>query len=88
MSLYRASGGAVQDRTGVACRCCPAGISRSTRHRPYPSDMTAAEWAVFEPVLPAPAWLAGRGGRPAGWCMRDVVEVPAGGGEAAGAGGP
>jgi transposase len=37
--------------------------------------MTAAEWAVFEPVLPPPAWLAGRGGRPAGWCMRDVVDA-------------
>jgi len=37
--------------------------------------MTAAEWAVFEPVLPAPAWLAGRGGRPAGYCMRDVVDA-------------
>ena len=23
----------------------------------------------------APAWLAGRGGRPAGYCMRDVVDA-------------
>jgi transposase len=50
----------------VACRCCPGGISRSTRARRYPSDMSQAEWAVCEPLLPAPAWLAGRGGRPAG----------------------
>jgi hypothetical protein len=49
----------------VACRCCPGGISRSTRARRYPSDMTGAEWAVCEPLLPAPAWLAGCGGRPA-----------------------
>src|SRR6201987_3938510 len=27
--------------------------------------MTEAEWAVCEPLLPAPAWLAGRGGGPA-----------------------
>jgi transposase len=73
--LYRAPDGAVQDGQGVACRCCPAGISRSARRRCYPSDMTAAEWAVFEPVLPPPAWLAGRGGRPAGHCMRDVVDA-------------
>ena len=59
----------------VACRCCPGGISRSTRPRRYPSDMTEAEWAVCEPLLPAPAWLAGRGGRPASWCMRDVVDA-------------
>jgi transposase len=59
----------------VACRCCPGGISRSTRSRRYPSDMSAAEWAVCEPLLPAPAWLAGHGGRPARWCMRDIVDA-------------
>jgi transposase len=37
--------------------------------------MTGAEWAVCEPLLPAPAWLAGRGGRPARWCMRDIVDA-------------
>jgi transposase len=42
------------------------------RRRRYPSDMTDAEWAVCEPLLPHPAWLAGRGGRPSGYCMRDV----------------
>jgi transposase len=59
----------------VACRCCPGGLSRSTRARRYPSDMTGAEWAVCEPLLPAPAWRAGRGGRPASWCMRDIVDA-------------
>jgi transposase len=59
----------------VACRCCPAGLSRSSRARRYPSDMTEAEWAVCEPLLPAPAWLAGRGGRPASRCMRDIVDA-------------
>jgi transposase len=59
----------------VTCRCCPGGLSRSTRTRRYPSDMTEAEWAVCEPLLPAPAWLAGRGGRPASYCMRDVVDA-------------
>jgi transposase len=58
----------------VACRCCPGGISRSTRSCCYPSDMDDREWAVCEPLLPAPAWLAGKGGRPASYCMRDVVD--------------
>ncbi len=62
-------------RGTVACRCCPGGVSRSIRVRRYPSDMTEAEWAVCEPLLPAPAWLAGHGGRPASWCMRDVVNA-------------
>ena len=43
----------------VSCRCCPAGISRSTRGRRYPSDMTDAQRAVIEPLLTAPGWLAG-----------------------------
>ena len=59
----------------VACRCCPGGVSRSIRGRRYPSDMSEAEWAVCEPLLPAPAWLAGRGGRPASWCMRDIADA-------------
>ena len=59
----------------VACRCCPGGISRSARARRYPSDMSGAERAVCEPLLPAPAWSAGRGGRPASWCVRDVVDA-------------
>ena len=50
---------------GVACRCCQGGISRSTRARRYPSDMNEAEWAVCEPLLPAPG-VAGRARRPPG----------------------
>ena len=50
---------------GVACRCCQGGMSRSTRARRYPSDMTDAEWAVCEPLLPPPPpGVAGREGRP------------------------
>ncbi len=50
-----------QATDGVACRCCPGGISRSTRGRVYPSDMSDAEWAVIEPLLPAPGWTLGPG---------------------------
>ena len=37
--------------------------------------MSQAEWPVCEPLLPAPAWPTGRGGRPARWCMRDIVDA-------------
>ena len=37
--------------------------------------MSDAEWQVIEPALPAPAWKAGKGGRPAGHCRRDVVDA-------------
>jgi transposase len=36
--------------------------------------MSDAEWTVCEPLLPHSAWLAGKGGRPSGYCMRDIVD--------------
>jgi transposase len=36
--------------------------------------MSDREWAVCEPLLPAPAWLAGKGGCPSRYCMHDVVD--------------
>ena len=36
--------------------------------------MSDAEWAVCEPLLPRPAWLAGKGGRPSSHCMRNIVD--------------
>jgi hypothetical protein len=36
------------------------------RPRRYPSDTTDAEWALLAPLLPVPAWLGGRVGRPEG----------------------
>ena len=80
MPLYRVppavvhSAAADQALPSVACRCCPGGVSRSTRRRCYPSDMSDREWAVCEPFLPHPAWLAGKGGRPSRYCMRDVAD--------------
>jgi transposase len=37
--------------------------------------MSDAEWQVIEPALPAPAWRQGKGGRPAEYCRRDVVDA-------------
>ena len=37
--------------------------------------MSGAEWQVTEPALPPPAWKAGRGGRPAEHCRRDIVDA-------------
>jgi hypothetical protein len=35
--------------------------------------MSDAEWQVIEPTVPLRAWMAGWGGRPAGYCRRDIV---------------
>jgi transposase len=37
--------------------------------------MSDEEWQVTEPALPAPAWQAGQGGRPAQHCRRDIVDA-------------
>jgi transposase len=37
--------------------------------------MSDGEWAVIEPTLPEPAWKRGRGGRPAEYCRRDIVDA-------------
>jgi transposase len=41
----------------------------------YPSDMSDDEWAVIEPTRPALAWRLGKGGRPGGYCRRDIVDA-------------
>jgi hypothetical protein len=70
--LLSPSPASAQVTVGVPCRCCPGGISRSVRGRLYPSDMSDAEWAVIEPLLPAPGWTLGRGGSPGRYCRQDT----------------
>ena len=38
------------------------------------SDTTEAEWQVIRAVLPVPTWLQGRGGRPEGYCHRQMID--------------
>ncbi|OMI37101.1 Tn5741 family transposase [Streptomyces sparsogenes DSM 40356] len=37
--------------------------------------MTDAEWAEVRPLLPVSAWLQGRGGRPGGYCHRQLLDA-------------
>ncbi|WP_051967354.1 transposase [Kitasatospora mediocidica] len=37
--------------------------------------MTDAEWAVVRDAIPVPGWLEGRGGRPEGYCHRQLVDA-------------
>ncbi|MFI6663262.1 IS5 family transposase [Streptomyces sp. NPDC050523] len=45
------------------------------RERHYPSDTTDAEWAILEPLLPAPACTQPAGGRPEKHPRRNVVDA-------------
>ena len=42
-----------------------------TRRRPYPSDLSDAEWALLEPLLASPE----RRGRPPKWSTRRIAEA-------------
>ncbi len=58
-------------------QCCLLATKHqpSSRSRRYPSDTTDAQWALIEPLLPAPGWLAGRGGRRTKHCRREIVDA-------------
>lgn len=45
------------------------------RRRRYPSDTTAAEWRLIEPLLPIPACRTPRGGRPEAHDRRAIVDA-------------
>ncbi|MER7897631.1 transposase [Streptomyces sp. NPDC096046] len=48
---------------------------RPYRRPGYPSDMSDAEWGVVRDTMPVPPWLAGRGGRPEGFCHREMLDA-------------
>ncbi|AXG82709.1 IS5 family transposase [Streptomyces paludis] len=37
--------------------------------------MTDEEWAAVRGLLPVPAWMNGRGGRPEGYCHRQMIDA-------------
>ncbi len=41
----------------------------------YSWSVTDAQWAILEPLLPAPDSTAGRGGRPEKHCRRAIVDA-------------
>ena len=50
-------------------------VDRPQRRPRYGSDMSDAEWAVVRDLLPVPGWLSGRGGRPEGYCHRQMIDA-------------
>lgn len=60
----------------VSCPAHPAGVSTPPACGFYPSSsMTDAQWAIIEPLLPAPGNTAGRGGRPEKHSRRLVLDA-------------
>lgn len=57
------------------CRLSLAHKAGRPRTRRYPSDTTDAQWELIDRLLPDPAWLAGKGGRPETHCRRQIVDA-------------
>ena len=58
----------------LCCRLCGYHRRRQARPSRYPTDMSDAEWAQIDRLLPDPAPLVdGAGGRPEEHCRRDIV---------------
>jgi transposase len=61
------------------CDCLAHRFGNAADHpgrRPrYGTDMTDGEWAVVRAALPVPAWMDGRGGRPEGYCHRQIIDA-------------
>ncbi|WP_237409533.1 IS5 family transposase [Streptomyces sp. M2CJ-2] len=45
------------------------------RERAYSSDLNRQQWRVVRKLIPVPAWLRGRGGRPEGYCHRVMIDA-------------
>ncbi|MEV6841447.1 transposase [Streptomyces sp. NPDC051133] len=41
----------------------------------YDTVLTDEQWAELRPLLPVPAWLEGRGGRPEGYCHGQMLDA-------------
>ncbi|MFI8908715.1 IS5 family transposase [Streptomyces albidoflavus] len=76
--LY-AVGGEDLNSSGVSCDCLAHRFGNAAdqpgRAPAYSTDLTDAEWRVIRPLLPVPGWLEGRGGRPEGYCHRQMLDA-------------
>ena len=57
------------------CPSCPPHAAGGHGCAVYSSSVTDAEWAILEPLLPAPGSTAGRGGRPEKHCRRVIADA-------------
>jgi transposase len=57
------------------CRYARWHADQPGRQAYYATDMTDAEWAIIEPMLPVPACETPAGGRPERYCRRQIVDA-------------
>jgi transposase len=76
--LY-ARAGVYARRRAVGCDCLAHrhgnAADRPARRAVYPTDLTDDQWAAIVALIPIPAWIGGRGGRPEGYCHREMIDA-------------
>lgn len=76
--LY-AVGGEDLNSSVASCDCLAHRFGNAAdqpgREPAYGTDLTDAQWQEIRPLLPVPAWLEGRGGRPEGYCHRQMLDA-------------
>ncbi len=79
MSLLYAPAVVDASRRAVGCDCLAHrygnAADRPERRAVYPTDLTDGQWAVIVGLIPVPAWIGGRGGRPEGYCHREMIDA-------------
>lgn len=79
MSLLYAPAPVDFNSSGRSCDCLAHRFGNAAdqplRTRFYVTDLTDAQWQEVRPLLPVPAWLEGRGGRPEGYCHRVMLDA-------------
>jgi transposase len=79
MSQFYATSAAESNHPAPTCDCL-AHVYGNADDQPdrmpcYPTDMSDAEWAVLRAAMPVMPWLEGRGGRPDGYCHRQMIDA-------------
>jgi transposase len=79
LSLLYAVAAVAGNSASRGCDCLAHRFGNARDHgervRHYKSDMTDAEWAAVRDLLPPPAWMGGRGGRPESYCHRQMLDA-------------
>jgi len=79
LSLLYAPVVADASRRAVGCDCLAHrygnAADRPVRRAVYPTDLTDDQWAAIVALIPVPAWIQGRGGRPEGLCHREMIDA-------------
>jgi transposase len=79
VSTFYAIDAADTTRRAVSCDCLAHrhgnAADRPVRRRVYPTDMSDEQWVAVAPMVPVSAWMGGRGGRPEGYCHREMIDA-------------